>query len=602
MAWRTEHTTGIVLLFALILPVAIYFAAYRAARSVASSLGWANHSQQVMLQLDHVQILMAAAEDSQSRYLLDLQPRFRARYLADIAQVHKALTQLDASTGDNQQQRRLLAALTTAVQDKQAQLDREMTMAAHGQAGAAFRDDSTGFALDQSLAVQDRAQASAAAEQKLLSERRGAARAFQRRWSRLFLGGVLVSALLLLGVFAMLVLQIRRRRDAQEALAASHRALKLSARRHESLISNVPAAVWTLRRDGSFEFISGHIEQLCGARPDVVLGAGSGFLRGRMAPEDATAMVAACARSFTTAVPLHLEFRLRHNDGRWVWLQALGQPDAAGAATLDGVFYDISEGKRRVALEQRQREIEIRAEEAQRAVQMKSDVLASVSHELRTPLSAILGFSDLLLQGIAGPLNPSQLGFAGHIQSGGEHLLALINDILDLSRMEAGRLPFHPAAVPLETAVNETMEMMDSLAAEKSIRLEHHPADGVTAWADPLRLRQIITNLLSNAIKFTPPDGRVSVRTEVSGEGVSIEVSDTGIGMAPEHLEAIFERFQQVSSDGAKPGSGLGLAITKQLVERQGGSISVTSTLGQGTVFRVCLPAATSGDAIAVAG
>lgn len=602
MTWRTEHTTGVVLLIALILPVAIYFAAFRAAGSFASSLGWATHSQQVMLELDHVQILMAAAEDSQNRYLLDLKPAFRANYQSDIAQVHQALKQLDATTGDNQDQRQLLNALQDAVQVKQSQLDRELAMADRGQAAAAYRNDTSSAALAGSLEVQKRAQASAAAEQALLTARRGSARAFQRRWSNLFFGGVVVSVLLLLGVFAMLVTQIRRRRDAQDALAASHRALELSTRRIASLIANVPAAVWTMQRDGSFDFISDHIERLCGLRPAVVLSAGRGFLVDRMTPEDAKAMAEARERCFNTGTPMQLEFQLRHADGRWVWLQALAQPAAAGAEVLDGVFYDISEGKQRVALEQRQREIEIRSEEMQRAAQMKSDVLASVSHELRTPLSAILGFSDLLLQGIGGPLNDTQLGFAGHIHSGGEHLLNLINDILDLSRVEAGRMPFHPAAVPLKTAVAETIEMMDSLAAEKAICLEHQPCDGLTVWADPLRLRQIMTNLLSNAIKFTPANGRVTVRTEAVNSGVAIEVSDTGIGMAPEHLEVIFERFRQVASDGSKPGSGLGLAITKQLVERQGGTITVSSTLGQGTKFRVCLPAASSGDAIAVAG
>jgi PAS domain S-box-containing protein len=237
-------------------------------------------------------------------------------------------------------------------------------------------------------------------------------------------------------------------------------------------------------------------------------------------------------------------------------------------------------------------QLEVRNREVERANQMKSQFLSSMSHELRTPMNAILGFSSLLREQNAGPLTEKQARYVEHIQRGGQHLLQLINDILDLSKVEAGRMELHLEQFLLSAALPEVLSLIRPLAMAKKIRLEGAVDTGLLVHADPVRFKQILYNLLSNAVKFTPEGGGIGIEAREDGGSVRLEVCDTGIGIPAEELANIFTEFHQVgtTTKGVREGTGLGLAITKRLVEQHGGKIWAESEPGKGSRFYFTLP------------
>jgi protein-histidine pros-kinase len=241
----------------------------------------------------------------------------------------------------------------------------------------------------------------------------------------------------------------------------------------------------------------------------------------------------------------------------------------------------------------------VRAEEARRRIaeeanRLKSEFLANMSHELRTPLNGIIGFADLMASGKVGPVSAEHQEYLGDILVSGRHLLQLINDILDLAKVEAGRMEFHPETVPLPDLVRETCSSVGSIAEGRKIAITTAIATNLGAIeADPARLRQVLYNFLSNAIKFSPVGGTVAVRISGDGrEGFRIDVEDQGIGIKPEDLGRIFGEFTQLDAGPARrqQGTGLGLALTRRLVEAQGGRVGVTSEPGRGSVFTAFLP------------
>ena len=230
--------------------------------------------------------------------------------------------------------------------------------------------------------------------------------------------------------------------------------------------------------------------------------------------------------------------------------------------------------------------------EVERATRLKSKFLASMSHELRTPLNAIVGFSDLLAEQTAGQLNDKQKRFVNHIKQGSSHLLQLINDILDLSKIEAGQLELHCEDFHVAETLPEVLSTIRPLAMAKNIRVEQDLETISPIFADRVRFKQILYNLLSNAVKFTPRGGRIDIHCLEIKNFVRISVTDTGIGIRPEDQGVVFEEFRQVEGNAGAPseGTGLGLAITKRLVEQQGGKISLESEAGKGSRFTFTLP------------
>lgn len=248
------------------------------------------------------------------------------------------------------------------------------------------------------------------------------------------------------------------------------------------------------------------------------------------------------------------------------------------------------------------KELDLRNREVERATQLKSKFLASMSHELRTPLNAIVGFSDLLAEQTAGQLNEKQKRFVHHIKQGSGHLLQLINDILDLSKIEAGQLEFHCEPFQIGEALPEVLSTIRPLALAKHITVQDKVESDLSVFADRVRFKQILYNLLSNAVKFTPKDGRIDIECSEKADSICVSVADTGIGIRQEDQKLVFEEFRQVevSSANTQEGTGLGLAITKRLVEQQGGEISLESELGKGSRFTVTLPLAKTSPKVEV--
>ena len=239
------------------------------------------------------------------------------------------------------------------------------------------------------------------------------------------------------------------------------------------------------------------------------------------------------------------------------------------------------------------REIADKSQQLQAASQHKSEFLANMSHELRTPLNAIIGFSEVLLERMFGEVNEKQTEYLRDILSSGQHLLSLINDILDLSKIEAGRMELTLAPFHLPVALENAVTLVKERASRHGIALtlEVDPRLGELV-GDERKIKQVLLNLLSNAVKFTPEGGRISLTAVFTDGSVEIAVSDTGIGIAPEDQDAIFEEFRQVGSDDARKreGTGLGLTLSKKFVEMHGGKIWVKSEVGKGSTFTFTLP------------
>lgn len=260
---------------------------------------------------------------------------------------------------------------------------------------------------------------------------------------------------------------------------------------------------------------------------------------------------------------------------------AHGEVDAGVA-----IFWDVTEQYR---AEQELRNARLEAEAASRA---KSEFLAVMSHELRTPLSAIIGYEELLFDGITGPVNEGQRTQLGRIKASATHLLSLIDEVLTLSRVEAGREVTHPERIVVFAALHEASSLALPLAAEKGLALEvvRAPSD-VVVWADATKLRQILLNLLTNAIKFTDA-GSVVLESRKLDDYVEIVVRDTGIGIAPSDHDRVFDTFWQVEQKSTRKvgGTGLGLSVSRRLARLMNGELSVSSKLGAGSTFTLRLP------------
>lgn len=378
----------------------------------------------------------------------------------------------------------------------------------------------------------------------------------------------------------------------QEARA---RAASVANQRFRELIENAPDGILQVDATGRILLSNRTAETLFGYADDELLGRCVDDL----VPEAHRTGHAEHRVSFAKAgvarpMGLGLDLYARRKDGSEFPVEiSLSPVKTEDGVHVTAVIRDVTERKRteeqiRTLQESYMAELKARQKEAERLNHLKDEFLASVSHELRTPLHTILGFTDLLGEELEGPLNDTQREFVRHIHRDSEHLLGLINDVLDLSRIESGELRLHTESLPLREAIFEAVSSIRSHAEARSVDIKIDDPGDLHVTADPVRLRQILYNLLSNAVKFTAAGGMVTLRARRQGAAVRITIADTGIGMSQEDQAQIFERFYQVTHKTG--GTGLGLAICKQLVEMQGGSISVESELGTGSQFHFELP------------
>lgn len=303
-----------------------------------------------------------------------------------------------------------------------------------------------------------------------------------------------------------------------------------------------------------------------------------------------------------------------HETREWTYVRKDGQPLTVSLTVTGirngqgeligflGIGADITDQKRaerdRAALEQQLRrknlELERETRRAIAASKMKSEFLANMSHELRTPLNGIIGFTEMLHDEVVGPVPPEHKEYLSDILTSARHLLQLINDILDLSKVEAGKMEFQPEDLDLGIVIGEVCGILKSLSEKKKLQVET-TLDPMSRLVhlDPRKLKQVLYNYLSNAIKFTPEGGKIQIRTRRESRDLfRIEVEDTGIGIKRDALKDLFVEFQQLDSSTSKryQGTGLGLALTKRIAEAQGGSVGVESAPGKGSTFFVILP------------
>ncbi|MBC7701166.1 HAMP domain-containing sensor histidine kinase [Aquabacterium sp.] len=262
-------------------------------------------------------------------------------------------------------------------------------------------------------------------------------------------------------------------------------------------------------------------------------------------------------------------------------------------ARLLGIITDVTAVMQAEASHRKLERLELENRQMLEASRLKSQFISNMSHELRTPLNAIIGFSDLLAMGLVPAGSPKHGEYLGHIGSSARHLLHLINDVLDMSKVESGKFEFFPEPVDLKQLVSELGDVLHPSMQRKSIQFEVKIDAALSGLVlDLARLKQVLYNYLSNAIKFTPSGGHVTVSARAEGpDRFRLEVEDDGIGIAPDDLPRLFVDFQQLDAGYNKlhQGTGLGLALTRRLVEAQGGSVGVRSTLGLGSVFHVVL-------------
>ena len=402
---------------------------------------------------------------------------------------------------------------------------------------------------------------------------------------------------------------ITERKKAEESLQDSERRSRL-------LAGSAIDVIWVTDMNMRPTYVSPSVTTLLGYSVEEAM---AGGLEQGLTPASLEAVAADLTKALAekgepnkiTELPPQ-ELEVKRKDGSMVWAEVrsifIYGPDGQPVEII-GVLHDFTERKRAEEelkiyrdhledlVEERTVALVLAKETAEEADRIKSTFLAAMSHELRTPLNSIIGFSGIMLQGLAGPLNPEQTKQLKMVQSSGQHLLGIINDIIDISRIEAGRIEPHPELLELRQPIDEAIAAMKPLADEKNLTLVAEVAPGVGHInSDPRRVSQILLNLISNAIKFTDSGG-VRVECGASGGRVEIRVADTGIGMKTEDMKYLFQTFRQIDNGLARlrEGSGLGLAICKGLAELLGGEIRVESEFGVGSTFSLILPISREG-------
>jgi PAS domain S-box-containing protein len=375
--------------------------------------------------------------------------------------------------------------------------------------------------------------------------------------------------------------------DVAQRRAAQGEALEL-AERLRRIVRNVPGVVYQYRTlpdgSGQFPFISESSIELLGVMPKELLHDASRAIR-LIERDDRERVFVSVGRALRAMHQWRCEFRLylRGGERRWVSVVATPQREADGSVLWHGYLEDISDKRE---LEQA-RATTAAAQAANRA---KTEFLSRMSHELRTPLNAVLGFAQLLEIDEREPLTAMQRRRVELVREAGTHLLEMIGELLDLTRIESGQLAVSLAALPLMPLVSDCAELVRPQADAAAVTL-HVGGSAATVLADATRLRQVLLNLLSNAIKYNRAGGRVDITTRDDGTDVVMSVQDSGMGIAAEDMPSLFQPFQRgAQARGAIEGAGIGLAVTKSLVELMGGRIEVASTPGLGTTFSVRLP------------
>jgi signal transduction histidine kinase len=385
-------------------------------------------------------------------------------------------------------------------------------------------------------------------------------------------------------------------------------ALRESEQRFASITANVPGTVYRriLHPDGNitFDFVSDGLEDVFGIDPQT-LTQESGHNILPIHTEDMPSYAAAINRSAELLETFDLTFRIVGQSRQITWVRSISSPSRRedGCTVWDGVAVDVTSQKQAQAeIVEKTKLLETARNDAEIANRAKSEFLSRMSHELRTPLNAILGFGEVLQTNSEANLSTLQRQSVHYIVEAGKHLLDLVNEILDLASIEAGKVELDIQAVSADTAINECLNLVAPLASANNIQILHNTveSDSVVIWADRLRFKQVMLNLLSNAIKYSRNGGSVLLQSNrVAGERLRISIIDSGDGISEADQKLIFEPFSRSASHRKSvEGVGIGLAISKQLVEMMRGQIGFDSPPKSGAVFWIELPIGAAETAI----
>jgi PAS domain S-box-containing protein len=382
---------------------------------------------------------------------------------------------------------------------------------------------------------------------------------------------------------------ISDRKQAEAALAASETKF-----RH--FVENISEVIFAMDRQG-FTYLSPQFPKLTGYEISEFLGRTPFEITH---PEDQPLLAAHRQAIMMQGIPNNMESRIYHKDGTLRWIAVHSVPiydELNNIVGIQGTVHDISDKKQaELELQYANDQLAFKNAELARATRLKDEFLANMSHELRTPLNAILGHSEILLDEIYGSINEKQRKALGSIDRSGQHLLSLINDVLDLAKIEAGQLELQYLPISIPNLCDASLSFIQPQSAQKQIQIQIRCDSPLPSrfQGDERRLRQVLINLLNNAIKFTPQGGFVTlvVRSDATQQILQFSVQDTGIGIAPEDLQKLFQSFVQIDSSLNRQydGTGLGLTIVKRIVELHEGRVMVESEVGQGSCFTIELP------------
>ncbi len=648
MQWSIENKISAGFGAALLIVSIVGLVSYRNTADLVQTVGSVAHTYQVLERLEHVRADLVDAESGVHAYIITAAEPYLAPYQAAVADVSTDVQALRTLTADNPDQQRSIDALEPLIARRFALLQQTIDARQHqGIAGALPL-----VAIEQSRQTMDDIRAQIGAiedtEHALLQQRDADAQASARTATAIIIGGSLLMSLLV-GASSMLIRRdIAGRKRAEAALRKRTIELEEAMNFLNAVVEHLPSAVFIKSAD-DLRFVGWNKanEELIGLRQEEVLGKTDydlfpkneadffvakdrEVLAGNMVvdiPEEAVQTVHQGIRVLSTRkVPIF------GADGKPKYLlgittditaskqakealqqahdaldQRVRERTAELAQTNEELQTEIAERQqaeatleaerallaRRVA--ERTTDLSVANAELAHAARLKDEFLASMSHELRTPLNTILGMAETVQEGVLGPINGEQTDALHHIEESGRHLLALINDILDLSKVEAGKLDLNVEEIVLADVWQASVRLVKQLATQKRLNVTYNIDSTITMLqADERLLKQMLVNLLSNAVKFTPDGGAIGLDVvgDPAAQLIRLTIWDTGIGIAADDLPRLFQPFVQLDSRLARhyTGTGLGLALVDRMAALHGGSVAVESVLGHGTQFTITLP------------